>query len=115
MYRPRVSERTSISCNNCTLGQTIEMKVRQYLENGEPIEDMAPLLYTERSEGVRADTNIRTDKYELAVEAMAIASESNTEKRKSRHKMNEDAKVDKKPDGEPPTDKGGTPNVDTTK
>ena len=34
-----------------------------------PIKDRAPAVYTERKEGVRADTNIRTDRFELAVEA----------------------------------------------
>ena len=39
----------------------IEEKVRRITENGEPIKDGAPIIYTERKDGVNPAFNIRTD------------------------------------------------------
>ena len=37
-------------------GEYIEEKVRRITENGEPIEDGAPIIYTERKDGVNPVT-----------------------------------------------------------
>ena len=47
-------------------GETIEDKVRRVTLNNEPIEDTAPLIYTERKDGVLPQYDIRTDKWEIA-------------------------------------------------
>lgn len=46
------------------------MKVRRIVEQGEAISDGAPLVFQERKEGVAPEYNVRTDRWELAVEAM---------------------------------------------
>lgn len=51
-------------------GETIEQKMERVLETGEPIEDGAPEIFTERKDGVNAAYNIRTDRWEVACEAM---------------------------------------------
>ena len=51
-------------------GEYIEEKVRRVTENGEPIEDGAPIIYTERKDGVNPAYNIRTDRWEIAQNAM---------------------------------------------
>lgn len=51
-------------------GEYIEKKVRRITENGEPIEDGAPIIYTERKEGVNPAYNIRTDRWDIAQSAM---------------------------------------------
>ena len=51
-------------------GEYIEEKVRRITENGEPIEDGAPIIYTERKDGVNPAYNIRTDRWEIAQNAM---------------------------------------------
>ena len=51
-------------------GEYIEEKVRRITENGEPIEDGAPIIYTERKDGVNPAYNIRTDRWEIAQDAM---------------------------------------------
>ena len=56
-------------------GEWIEEKVRRVVENGEPIEDGAPIVYTERKDGVRPEYNIRTDRWEIAQEAMEAVRE----------------------------------------
>lgn len=51
-------------------GETIEEKVTRVVENKEPITDGAPIIYTNRDDGVIAAYNIRTDRWEIAQEAM---------------------------------------------
>lgn len=51
-------------------GEFIEEKVARVVENKEPIEDGAPIIYTERKDGVIPAYNIRTDKWDIALTAM---------------------------------------------
>jgi hypothetical protein len=51
-------------------GEPIEHKIERVVSNGEPIKDGAPLVYTERKDGVNAAYNIRTDRWEIAADAM---------------------------------------------
>ena len=43
---------TAISSIETYEGETIEDKVRRVTLNNEPIEDTAPLIYTERKDGI---------------------------------------------------------------
>lgn len=51
-------------------GEFIEEKIARVVENKEPIEDGAPIIYTERKDGVIPAYNIRTDKWDIALNAM---------------------------------------------
>ena len=51
-------------------GERIELKIDRMTQNNEPIGDSAPLIYTPRKEGVIAAYDIRTDKWDIALEAM---------------------------------------------
>lgn len=57
-------------------GETIENKMERVLTNNEPIKDGAPIIYTKRSDGVNPGYNIRTDRFELAADAMDIVTAS---------------------------------------
>lgn len=50
--------------------ESIEEKVRRVVNECEPIEDGAPIIFQERIEGVKPEFNIRTDRWEIAIEAM---------------------------------------------
>lgn len=65
-------------------GETIEQKMRRAMDNQEPIKDGAPLIYTERKEGVRPEFNPRTDRFEIAVEAMDKVTKSKLAKRSAK-------------------------------
>lgn len=54
-------------------GESIETKVERVVQNNEPIQDGAEIIYTEKKDGVQAQYNIRTDKWEVAQGAMDIA------------------------------------------
>lgn len=51
-------------------GELIEQKVARITEAGDPIKDGAPLIYTDRKDGVLPAYDIRTDRFEVAADAM---------------------------------------------
>lgn len=99
--------------NESYVGERLEEKINRIVNNKEPITDGAPLVYTERKEGVVPATDIRTDRFEVAVDAMDKVAQQHRSKRKKfiddlEAKNNEgkegkgeakDIKMDGKPDG----------------
>lgn len=82
MKKPRLNKmRTSINVNKSKEGQTMEQRMSKLMEQEEPIKDKAPLIWTPKDEGVRPEFNIRTDRYDLAQEAMDMVSRSEKAKR----------------------------------
>lgn len=56
-------------------GENILTKVRRIIDENEPLEDGAPLIYTPKSDGVRPEHDIRTDKWAIAMKAMDKVNE----------------------------------------
>ena len=52
------------------VAESIETKVRRIMDENEPITDGAPIIYTPLEDGVKPEYNIRTDRWEIAIEAM---------------------------------------------
>ena len=77
--------KSGIKAHEVVEGETIEMKFKRILENKEPVKDGAPLLYTERKDGVKAEFNIRTDRFEIAVEATDKIQKSYKAKREGKN------------------------------
>lgn len=86
MYKNRKTTNGGLQINRSTEGETIEMKVNRIVNNKEPIKDGAPLIYTERKEGTLAGYDIRTDRFEIAIEAMDKINRSNIAKREEKIK-----------------------------
>lgn len=53
-------------------GERIEDKCRRLVDNKEPINDGAPIIFTERKDGVMPAYDIRTDRWEIAQQAMEV-------------------------------------------
>lgn len=70
MYVTPRMRRTTINVNTSQEGETLEQKLDRIVNSKEPITDGAPIIYTDRKEGVLPAYNIRTDRFEIAVEAM---------------------------------------------
>lgn len=75
-------------------GETLIKKIQRILDENEPLTDGAPMIYTPKQAGVRDDCNIRTDKWDLAMNAMDKVNN---------YKLNEylkkgEAEAPKKPD-----------------
>lgn len=62
--------KTSLKCVDLYIGESIEEKCRRIESNNEPIKDGAPIIYTEHKEGVIPAYDPRTDRFEIAAEAM---------------------------------------------
>lgn len=77
-------------------GESIEEKVRRIVETNEPIEDGAPLIYTPKESGVIAAYNIRTDRWEIAQDAMSLKYKAEIAKTKNNvEKPKDDIKNEK--------------------
>ena len=68
-------------------GETIETKIKRIIENNEPITDGAPIIYTNRDDGVLPAYNIRTDRWEIAQQAMDAVNQANLAKSKNYGKI----------------------------
>jgi len=68
-------------------GEPIEHKIERVVSNKEPITDGAPSIFTERKDGVVSAYNIRTDRWEVATEAMDKVSGSIQAKRDAKGKV----------------------------
>lgn len=77
-YKPSI---TTITANESYKGETIEQKINRIVNNKEPIKDGAPLVYTDRKDGVQPAYNPRTDRFEVAVEAMDKVTQAKLAKR----------------------------------
>ena len=76
--------RTLFSVNVSYEAQTIEQKIEKIMSSKEPIDETAPIIYTERKKGVQPEYNIRTDRFEIALEAMDKVSSSHKAQREER-------------------------------
>ena len=103
MYKQNKHLTTTLRVNKSYQGETIEMKINRILNNKEPITDGAPLIYTERKDGVNPAYDIRTDRWEIAVDAMDKVNKSKQAQREQRLRLGEQAKEGMKKEGETPT------------
>lgn len=81
MKKIKILNETTIEYNDSYEGERIEQKIQRIVHNNEPISDGAPLIYTERKDGVRPEMDIRTDRWDIAVEAMDKVSKARIAKR----------------------------------
>lgn len=94
MYKQNPMSVSTLKVRNVYIGETIEQKVRRIVSNKEPIKDGAPLIYTERKDGVNPDMDIRTDRWEHAIDAMDKVAKTHKAKREERaSKKTEDRKT----------------------
>lgn len=103
MYKKQSPDKTQLNVNDSYEGETIEEKIRRIVNNKEPIKDGAPLIYTDRKEGVQPAYDVRTDRFDLALEATDSIAKGHITKREERHKPKDEPKKD-----------GGTEPIPTT-
>lgn len=86
--------KTCIETDFLEVGESIEDKMRRVTTTNEPIDNVAPLNYTERKEGVRPEYDIRTDRFDIAMEAMGAVEKSITAKRQQKIEQAEKEKAE---------------------
>lgn len=82
MYKKRQANKTTLFVNEAYEGETIEERMRRIKTNKDPITDGAPLIYTDKSDGVIAEYDIRADKFEIMLEANEKAYEQHAANKK---------------------------------
>lgn len=70
-------------------GESIEEMIRRCVANNEPIGAEAPMEYTEKAKGVYPEHDIRTDKQELALDAIDKFQKSEIAKAKAAEEANQ--------------------------
>lgn len=70
MKTTTITNKGNIMSVECFEAESIETKVRRILDENEPITDGAPIIYTPMEDGVKPEYNIRTDRWQIAIEAM---------------------------------------------
>lgn len=108
MYKQSRAVKSRIKSIDKFEGELIETKVTRLTKNNEPIKDGAPLIYTDRKDGIIAAHNIRTDRFEIAAEKMDIVHKTNAAKSqpKAEMKAEKGGTQDDKSKGEESTPKG---------
>jgi len=94
MYRVRSYHKSKLTRakDSDVEGEPIEWKIERVMSNNEPITDGAPAIYTERADGVISAYNIRTDRWEIATEAMDKVQGSIQARRDEKAKTRKEAK-----------------------
>lgn len=108
MYKRNRVNVTTIDVNKGYEGERIEEKIERIVNNKEAITDGAPAIYTERRDGVVADYNIRTDRFEIAIDAMDKVAGAHQAKREERLKPKMEIVKDGEAEPTQTTKKGGT-------
>lgn len=82
LYKRQKFESSKLRINTSEVGELLITKVERVMKNNEPITDGAPIVYTERKDGVRPEHDIRTDRFELAIDATDVNTKGQIAKRK---------------------------------
>lgn len=96
-----------IDTNNLFEGETLEQKVRKLESEKQPIESVSPEIFTEKKDGVLPQFDIRTDRWDIAQQAMDAVAASQIAK----SEKGLDVETDKGKSAEPEplqADNGGT-------
>lgn len=96
MYKKNKVLSTGLIGKRSIVGERIEERVQKLLYTKEGVGEGSPLIYTDRRKGVMPETNIRTDRFEVALDAMNGITKRNLEKRAKFYEV-------KKEEGENPT------------
>lgn len=90
----------NIQVNESFEGETIETKMCKIFQGTDSFDNISPEIYTLRKDGVRPEYNIRTDKWDVALEGTAQATNKWREQRKERLAAAEKIAKEGKPEAE---------------
>lgn len=65
-------------------GMTIEETINKCVAENNPIENIVPIIYTARKDGVKPEYDIRTDRWEMAQKAMDYVAQDIQIKRETK-------------------------------
>jgi len=85
MYQQNQRVKTSLRGLISREGETIERKLERMMKNGADMGETGEMIFTERNDGVIPETDIRSDRHEIAVDAADTMSQLHLTKRNERH------------------------------
>lgn len=83
MFRPVIYKTKNLKGTELYTAKSLEKDLEEIISQKKPIEASAPLLYTEKKDGVIEDCDIRTDKWEAMQRAATYVNEQKREYRKA--------------------------------
>ncbi len=114
MYKKAKYNNTTLKSVEKLEGEPLEWKIERIVGNNEPITDGAPEIFTERKDGIAAAHNIRTDRWEIAADAMDHVSGSVQAKREARAEKKKETKEAKVVKMKPEKEVGGAKTTEGT-
>lgn len=81
MRKITIEAKTQLSVNTSYEAEPLEDQLEKLTTQQQPIEATSPIIYTERKEGVKPEYDIRTDRWEIAQEAMEKVHKTDIAKR----------------------------------
>lgn len=75
-YKYQLKKGLLKSSNVTYEGESIERQIERIVTQNEPIDETAPLMYTDKTEHVLPQYDIRTDRWEIAQEAQDKVNKS---------------------------------------
>jgi len=92
-YKNSYYPSTTLRGNERKIAPTLEEKIERMMSNKDSIPNEAPLIYQERGEGVGGSYNIRSDKWEVALDATDIISRNKAVERENRNANKADLQI----------------------
>ncbi len=83
MKQPEYRKSQFCDTQNLFEGETIEREIERITTEKTPIESVSPQIYTEAKDGVLPEYDIRTDRWDIAMEAMDSVAASYRAKREN--------------------------------
>lgn len=99
-----VLQKSQLKSNEVYEGETIETKVSRIINEKAPIEDGAPIIFTDRADGVLPAYDIRTDRWDIAIDAMDKVNKAKIAKREEFANGNKGSDVPDKTEGGSPSE-----------
>lgn len=105
IYNKNFKNESKIRVNKGYEGEPLERLIERKINNNEPMDGMdnVPLIYTEKIDGVMPGYDIRTDRWEVAVEASDKVSKGRAAKSKKKA-AKKDVKIENEEIGNQSTD-----------
>lgn len=89
MLKRRINKSALIKVNEAYEAEPLEYKIKRVMTSGEPLGDEVPIIYTARKEGVLPGYDIRTDRFDVAIDAMGKIDKTWKAQRAERIQMNQ--------------------------
>ena len=101
MRKVKIKNKGSIETNQSYEAEPLEKQIAKLLEQKQPIEGGAPMIYTEKKNGVEPQYDIRTDRFEIAQQAMEKVTGMLAAKREEKPETPKAEEVDKPANNDP--------------